>query len=344
MIPESKIKEARKLLQEAENIVYFFDDDCDGTTSFLHLYKHFGGRGIINKEGKELTEKFWQSVEYNNADLIVVLDIPMLSMDFIKLAESSKIPLIYIDHHPPQEVGNKVLYINPRIEEYEDGRNTSYWTAKITKDIDWLSLTGSITDYTFPEDHIKTFHKKRPDLFPKGIKDVPDAMENTKIGLLGSIIDSNVRGTVKEAMASVKTLTRIEDPDEILNQSTPAGKFIWKKYSKHKRFYDSIKSQVNVTKEPVIFMSYEEDNNSVSSALATEISSKNPEKVVIIARTSKEMAFLSIRCQEKNILKIGLEAMAGLKDARGGGHDHAIGASMPENQLELFVKKIKDII
>lgn len=347
MIPDSKIKEVRKLLENAQNPIYFFDDDCDGTTSFLQLYKKYGGRGIISKEGKKLQAKYWDSVAIYNADLVVILDIPEVEQDFFNIAQQNNIKVVYVDHHPAIKINKNIknlTYINPMIYDEEDNRSTAYWAAQITKDINWLAVTGTITDYTFAEDYIKKFSKERPDLISPKVKNIPEAMNDTKIGLLGSIINANVRGTVKEAMASVKTLTRIESPDEILDQTSSAGKYIWKKYAKHKKFYDKIKSQLVIGKEKIVYTDYEEESNSVSSALATEISSKNPDKVIVIARISKGEAFLSIRAQELNIRDIALEAMAGLNNAKGGGHDHAIGASMPENQLELFIKKLKDLI
>ncbi len=342
MIPKTMIRKIRKLLNEAENPLYFFDDDCDGTTSFLQLYNEFGGKGLIMKEGKKLMAKYWDSVQTYNADVVVVLDIPGIDEEFMKSAQQNKIPLIWVDHHQIVEVTKNVIYLNPRIFDKEDSRSTSYWAAQITQDINWLALTGTITDYTFAEDYIKEFGKKRPDLIPPDVKDVPQAMNETKIGLLGSIINANVRGTVKEAMASVKTLTRIKNPEEILNQETPAGKYIYKKYAKYKKFYDKIKSQINITDKKLVFTSYHEDNNSVSSALSTEIASKNPDKVVVIARISKGEAYLSIRAQKMNILRIASDAIAGLGHC--GGHENAIGASMPEKNIELFIKKLEEKI
>lgn len=341
MVSELQLQNARDLLEKSQRPIYFFDDDADGTCSFLQLYKYYKkGLGIIVKDSKTVETKYFDTVKYQGADLIILLDKPMVEMAFLNIAEENGIPVIMVDHHPPVPVTKKTLYINPMLQNPEDNRSTSYWVSRIIQEVNWLGATGSITDYTWDEPLVNEFKKLRPDLLPPKTKNVPEAMNNTQIGILGMIINSNVRGKTKSAMASVKTLTRIDSPDEILEQTTAPGRFIWKKYQKYKEFYDGIKSLVKITKDPFIYVRYANEEQTVSSALATEISSNHPEKVVIIARDIKEDVAISIRCQALDIASIASTASQGLK-GRTGGHKHAIGGLFTKDDFEIFLERLK---
>ena len=76
------IKKARLLLEKSENITYFFDSDCDGTCSFLQLYKKYGGKGYIVKDSKSVIKKYYSRVIQNNTDLVVILDLPEIDEEF----------------------------------------------------------------------------------------------------------------------------------------------------------------------------------------------------------------------------------------------------------------------
>ena len=130
MIPENRLKEIRDIIENSKNPLFFYDDDCDGTTAFLILRKTFNkGKGIILKSAPFLDEKFLNKVEENYPDLIVVLDIANITQEFI---EKANVPIVWIDHHPILN-RKKVHYLNPLFFDSKDARPTSYWAYKITK-------------------------------------------------------------------------------------------------------------------------------------------------------------------------------------------------------------------
>ena len=106
----------------ADKPLYLFDDDPDGLCSFLQLYRHIkGGKGIIVKRTPRITEDFVRKVEEYGPDKIFVLDIVMIDQEFI---DKVKTPIVWIDHHEPQEREN-IMYYNPRVKEKGNNIPTS---------------------------------------------------------------------------------------------------------------------------------------------------------------------------------------------------------------------------
>ncbi|MFC2133933.1 hypothetical protein ACFLTH_04890, partial [Bacteroidota bacterium] len=83
-LTNEEILEIRSALNESVRPLFFFDDDPDGVCAFIQLYKYVGdGKGIIVKVASELGEDFAHKVEEYQPDLVVVLDVPRVSQDFI---------------------------------------------------------------------------------------------------------------------------------------------------------------------------------------------------------------------------------------------------------------------
>src|SRR5258708_886389 len=106
VIPKEVLEKARKLLLEAKRPLFFYDDDIDGTTSFMQLYRFCGnkGRGHIIKQTPQITDQHLRYIEETNADLVVILDVALVDKEFIAHA---KIPVLWIDHHGPMEEGKQ---------------------------------------------------------------------------------------------------------------------------------------------------------------------------------------------------------------------------------------------
>src|SRR5690606_14795129 len=111
-------------LDESHKPIFFFDDDCDGVTSFIQLYKYKQeGYGVCVKGKPLLERRYIKKVEEQSPDKIFVLDKPLIEQEFIDGVTQE---IVWLDHHPVQK--NKgVLYFNPR--QYDDKINwpTSYW-------------------------------------------------------------------------------------------------------------------------------------------------------------------------------------------------------------------------
>jgi single-stranded DNA-specific DHH superfamily exonuclease len=141
-------------------------------------------------------------------------------------------------------------------------------------------------------------------------------------------------------MIGVKILTRINEPYEILEQSTSKGKFIWKKFVKINNNYQDLKDAVKVTKDKIILYIYSESKMSLTSDLSNEILYENPEKFIIIGREKSGEVKCSLRSAKYPVLTILNEA---LKDVNGygGGHLHACGANIKKEDFDQFLDNVR---
>lgn len=335
MIPDIQIKEIRKALLESARPLIFFDDDPDGVCSFLQFYKvNPEAKGIIYKVAGSLDERFLKKVEEYSPDTIFILDVAMVSQDFL-----DKVSNVYwIDHHKPLDRKN-VKYYNPMIESKgKDNRPISYWAYKITKVSPWLAMVGCVGDWFLPKDIIKDCDDK--ELIPDSIKTPEDALFTTKIGKLASIFSFILKGTSKDAMKNTKILSRIKDPYEILDQSTIQGKYIWKQFLKFNSIYENIYNSIKSDDEKLIVHTYAENKTSLTSDLSNEILYHHPEKFIIICRESNGEMKCSLRSAKYKVLPKLNKALVGLSGF-GGGHEQACGCNVKNTDFPEFVDRIK---
>lgn len=335
-LTEDEIKDIRTAIENAARPLFFFDDDPDGVCSFLQLYKITGeGKGIIVKVASELKEEFAKKVEEYQPDLVVILDVPVVSQNFLdKISQR----VIWLDHHPVvQRKG--VDYFNPRKHNDEDNRPTSYWAWKIACKSLWIAMAGCVSDWFVP-DFKEEFIQQYPDLFSSDIEKPDVALFETPIGLIGRMIAFNLKGTVSDSMKSVKILTRIEHPEEILSQSTPRGKFIYKKYEKQNKEYSELIKNVKADKSKLLLFVYPDDKTSFTSELSNELLHIYPDKMILVGREKDSVIKFSARGKEMKVLPIIQKALQKI-DGRGGGHDYACGFSIFREDLDPLVNIIK---
>jgi single-stranded DNA-specific DHH superfamily exonuclease len=117
----------------------------------------------------------------------------------------------------------------------------------------------------------------------------------------------------------------------------------------HKRF-NEISGKLNKLKEKALSESQEGNlfyfeyggDTSLSGDLANEFMFMFPEKIVAVAYITGIKANISGR--GKDVKKIFMKAIEGLKGARGGGHDVAVGVQIHTDSLEEFKKRLKAFV
>lgn len=340
MLTDQEISYIRKRLQEAVRPLFFYDDDADGVSSFIQMYRVVGdGKGIAVKGKPILEAKYIRKVEEYSPDVVFVLDKSMIEQEFL---DAVKTDVIWLDHHPLQDNKN-VEYFNPRKENPKDDRPTSYWAYQITKDLIkdslWQAMVGIVGDW-----HLllqKEFNSAYPYLLDSKIKTPEEALFNSNLGKIIKVINWNLKGSTTEVNKSVKILTRITDPYEILEQKTPRGKLLYKKFQKMNGPYEDLLSRVQVTKDKFIVFRYNDNSMAISSELSNEILYKNPNKVIIVARDVGDEMRLSLRTKKINILKILQEALK-VTTGYGGGHNNACGASIKQSEFDEFIKVMRE--
>lgn len=337
MLTEKEITFLRQELATAKNPLFIHDDDADGLASFLLLYRiHREGRGISPKTGK-LDKTFVQKVEEINPDKIFVLDIPVMDQEFI---DAVKRPIFWIDHHQPLD-RKKVHYFNPRLKDPDAYIPTTRMAWQVSENPDdlWIATLGCLADWYMP-DFIADFIKKHSPLLPKK-KDLTDAVYKQPVGKLVKMLFFLLKGPTSEIRKSVKILTRIKTPEEIINQETAAGKFLWKRFLNINERYEKLLADAKkyVDKDKFYLYFYGENEWSFTANLANELTQLYPEKVIIICRRKGGEMKCSFRAHFP-ILEPLQKALEGVKGF-GGGHPVACGAVIKEEDWELFLQHFK---
>ncbi|MBW2991608.1 hypothetical protein KY345_00130 [Candidatus Woesearchaeota archaeon] len=340
MIPEKQIKEIREELEYCKRPLFFFHDDPDGLCSFLLLYRYVGeGKGICVKSSPKVDSKFLPKVEEYSPDKIFILDLALVNQDFL---DKVKVPVIWIDHHDPIE-RDKVKYYNPRLEDPKDNTPVSYYCYQATQREDdlWVAVCGIVGDW-FMMPLSKEFSKKYPYLLPARITKPDKVLFSTKLGDLIKILSFVLKGTTSEVMKCIKILTRIEDPYEILKQTTPRGKYIYKRAMQIKKEYDEmLKEAMKAKKERVIKYTYAGGKYSFTKELSNELLFQNPDKVILVCRDKAGEMKCSLRSGAKVTLPPILERALKDVDGYGGGHEHACGTCVKKEDFQQFLDNLK---
>jgi len=338
MLTEKSYEQIREELKNCTKPIFFFHDDPDGLASFLLLYRYIReGKGVVVKTYPRIDNKFVKKIEEYSADKVFILDIAIVEQEFV---DKVKVPVIWIDHHTPLELNN-VKYFNPRTKD-NDNVPVSYLCYKVVKKNLWISAIGVIGDWFLP-DFIEDFRKKYHDLLPKPIKDPGEILFNTKLGQLSRLFSFVLKGKTQDAMKCVKILTRTKTPYEILEQKTSAGKYLYKKYEKIKKEYDSILNDIlkKVTNEKLLVYTYTIKNTSFTGDLSNELLYRFPDKVILIGREKSGEVKCSLRSNSKiKLSKILEKSLVGI-DGYGGGHEYACGACIKTHDFKRFVSNLK---
>jgi len=335
---EEKIKNA---LLNSANPFYFFHDDPDGLCSFLLLYRyHKEGKGYVVKAVPNLTINHYKNVEEYSADAIFILDLAMVEQDFL---DKSRVPVYWLDHHNPLE-REKVYYCNPRIS-FEQNWPTPVMCYQIVKQDLWLATLGCIGDWVIPP-FIEEFKQKYPDLLPENIKTVQEALYNSKLGILIKIFSFILKGPTNKVYKNIKILTRIQEPYEILNQTTPQGKFIWKYYETINKDYENLlKNALKTKSKTKLFVyTYSSDKLSLTKDVANELIARFPEKIIVLGRIKDDEVRCSFRAKEGIRLDLALaKSLEGI-EGYGGGHEEACGGAIKTHNFEQFLKQLEEAL
>jgi len=338
-LTKEEIEEIRAYLDKSERPIYFFDDDPDGLCSFLLFYRANGrGKGVIVKSSPEVKEEYAAKVNEYDSDMVFVLDKPLLSPDFV---ENCNKPIVWLDHHAPAGIPG-IKYYNPRLNDIRDGRPTSFWCYKIIEEDLWMAMVGMIGDWFIDERLAEKFSTEYPDLLPKKLSDPAEILFNTKLGELSRIFSFALKGRTSEVMKCIKILTRIKSPYEILNQESPAGNFIYKRYLSVKDEYDSLINDIlkkHSKDNPIVYL-YPSKKMSFTGELSNELLYRFPDRINIIGREKNGYVKCSLRSSRGNLPEQIKKALVGL-DCYGGGHENACGLCVKDKEFDTFLERLK---
>ena len=268
------------------------------------------------------------------------MDVANVEQDFI---DRVKLPIVWIDHHGPYERTGNIKYFNPRLIKRNLFLPTTMMCYEAVKRDLWIAMVGCIGDYHMPY-FFNEFKKKYSDLIGNA-KNVGEVYFETDFGKLVDLFSFVLKGKTSDAKKYIKALTRVKSPYELLNEETPQGRFIFKKYKKINDMYEELLKDA-LNKKPddgfLIFI-YQDDKMSFTSELSNELLHKFQDKVIIVGREKNGEIKLSIRTKNKAIPDALESSLQGL-EGYGGGHEYACGANISKEDFEHFVKKLREYL
>jgi len=344
MLTQKQVKEIKEHLNKAQNPLFFFDNDVDGLCSFLLLQRYNGrGKGVPIKSFPELTVDYFRKVNELNADYIFVLDKPIISAEFFKRVEEVNIPIVWIDHHDinKEEIPGFVNYYNPILNKVQTNEPVTYLCYQITKNDLWIAVLGCVFD-NFVPDFYSDFEKEYPELTIRS-SNAFDICYKSQIGKIGKIFSFALKDRTSNVINMLRFLMKVKTPHEILEKNN-------KNYTMHDRFnqidqkYQKLlrKAKENIkSSDKILFFQYGGDL-SMSSDLANELIYRYPEKIIVVIYIKGIKANISVRGNK--IREKLLEAIKGLEDSSGGGHENAVGAQIRVEDIEKFREKLVELM
>lgn len=339
MITEEQMAEFRKLLDESERPLFFFDDDPDGLCSYLLLKKYAQkGRGVVIKAAPMLGTQYNRKIHEYRPDRIFVLDKPVLEQDFI---DEAGVQVVWLDHHPIVDVKG-LKYFNPLFKDSKDNRPTAYWAYRIAGGHLWIAMAGCIGDWFVPE-FASEFAEKYPKLLPF-TGEPGTVLYDTPIGHLARILASVLKGPTTDVVKCISALEKIQEPEEIIEGATPPGRYILKYYKKINKAYEKLlqKAMAAADNSPFLAFTYPMTKMTFSGDLANELLYRLPGKFIVVARLKQDSVAYSLRSSTHSIPSMLKQALEGL-DGYGGGHDHACGGSVSKNDFPMLVERLREL-
>ena len=343
MLTKNEVKTLKNALDTCKRPIYFFDDDPDGLASFLLLYRYVKeGQGFPIKAQPRITKNIYaKKVKDYDADCVFILDIAMVDQEFV---DEVKVPVFWIDHHELQDIQN-VKYFNPLKNGESVPTSALCWQVvqgERAGDL-WIAVVGCIGDWYVPA-FAEILQQAYPNLLPDDADTPEDALFESEFGELVKAFSFIMKGSTKDVRQSVKIMTRIDEPYEILGQHTPAGKYLYKRYKKIKEEYDKLREKALKTKQKgnIVLFTYTTSTISLTKDLANELLYMFKDKVIVLAREKSGEMRCSIRAPKKiDLLKIMHKAMQGI-EGYYGGHHQACGANIKQLDFKKFVKQLKE--
>ena len=343
MLTDKEKSEIKEALLKSERPLFFFHDDADGVASFLQFYKQVErGKGVIVKSTPCVNEKFSATVNNYGPDVIFILDLALVEQDFV---DQVNVPIYWIDHHDIANIKG-VHYYNPKKNKEGDNTCIAKLSYDIFQDNFWIAAFGTVGDWQLPNDIREKLNKDLPELFNKKIKTPQDALFDSKIGKLAKIINFVLKGQMKEVHQAIKILTRINDPNELLEESSEQGKYLMKKFKSINNEYERLLKEgiSKASNDKLLVFTYAENKVSLSGELSNELLYRYPDKIIIIARHHDGEMKTSFRSSGKIKVKYVIEkALKGI-NGRAGGHDYACGGLIKDTDWDQFIKNMRESI
>lgn len=351
MLSEKQLSEIRVHLEQAQNPLFFYDNDADGLCSYLLFRRFIGrGKGVAVRSHPDVDERYAKKAQELNADYIFVLDRPVLGERFFEEINRLQLPIVWIDHHDADNNHyDGVFRYNTTdksggSKEESDGENgepvscVAYGVVKRKEDL-WIALMGCIADHYLPD-----FKHEFAGMYPeywiseKFIQKPFDAYYKTEIGKLARVIGFALKDSVTHVVQFQNFLIQCKSPADFFAE-LEGGKAFAKKYKDITKRYDDLigKAKKNVG-EKLLFFNYGGEL-SISSDISNELSYLYPKHIIFVAYSSGPITNISLR--GKDVRGLINEILPDFENSSGGGHKDAVGARIQTADLERFRAEVE---
>jgi len=341
MLTEKQIKEIREHLEKAQNPLFYYDNDVDGLCSYLLLRRFISrGKGVAVKSYPDLNAEYAKKAYELNADYVFILDKPLISKEFTEEIERLGIPAVWVDHHDleaPEFLKEKENFFtyNPNHNSGKDKSNepVTYLAYKINgrKEDLWIAVMGCIADNFMP-DFIDEFKEKYPEFYAKS-KGAFDVYYKSEIGRITRALSFGLKDSISKVIEMQNFLLNCQGPGDVLAEIN-GNKALRERNSEIMNKYSILLEKAkDCWFGDLLFFDYSGDL-SISAELANELSYLNKGKYVAVAYRKGDISNISLR--GKGVKSILEKVLKGFEDARGGGHEDAVGARARTGDLAKF--------
>ncbi len=321
-------------LKPADKLILVHHKDADGTYSAaiatIALQRLNKKIDKIVTGTTEKSDEIISAIKTYNKVIIVDIGIDLLFKELNKLDKE----ILYIDHHltVDKKLSENIVYINPRLEDDRIYQPATYVVYKFfsrlvdLSDKEWLAVVGTIGDYGYEDcrDLLDRYIK---------VKEKGDIWK-TKYG---KVVIETVGAATEIGFGNLLKILIETDGFEELTRN----KKIKTAYKKYENLYETAKKQFWKNAEKfddvnLIFSVLSSKVERVGSAIATETSTKYPDKIVFLLERIEGFYKIHARYQKG---KINLGKM--LREMGvGGGHGPAAGGKIKIKELNDFKRRL----
>lgn len=307
--------------------------DTDGICATCLLLENLFDKNIINKT-PEIGNYYLTDHElkkYSKYDFIIIVDISLPEDNILKLAKKSKI--IIFDHHLGEEI-KQVFHHNPVIKgENPDEQPSTSWIINkyLNNYVNLFSLLGIVGDH---EEKIKNNEK-----FNKMINEFCKENNLTFKNMLKMVylLDSNYKiGDKKAVEEAPHYLLRINSYKDILNNNK------WKK--NYRKLNNEINKFLKTSVDEINKIIIKKINTkyNIISTITRKIAWESRKNTIVINTgffEDKDQIYLRSNKNTEPIITKGR-----LLGYKCGGKKEVLGAIVPKNKTDSFVKEILEFL
>jgi single-stranded DNA-specific DHH superfamily exonuclease len=302
------------------------------------------GKGVAIKSFPDLNVAYVRKLHELKPDVVFILDKPIVSEGFINAAREMGLPIVWIDHHPLQQISEGIYYFNPLQNEPKTMEPVAYWCYKAVeteKDL-WIAMLGCLADWFLPE-FTEKFQKKYSDIF-SGFKNVEEAMYKTEFGKLLKLLNFALKDKTSNVVKLLRDLYHVDSPYDLLRENSKFEKTVKHADSVTKKYNALIEKAKEIAenaKDRLLFFRYG-GTLSLSGDLSNEIYYNYPDRIVVVAYVTGEKVNISLRgkIDVRIVVKKALEGIEGT----GGGHEHACGSTISLKDLPKYIENIQNYL